>query len=574
MREARINFDEQLTSIAGADRKARLELIDKYDALRKKSGYHAARTWIAQQAKTKESDVVRHLLTIVRDDAARRIIQAALDHGDLDKLEWMESRLTETMIADAIMYCGMDEDSIFISGKTSLERSRLRTKVKQSVNQINLALGATGGKYGYKLCTPYELNQRRRQIEKQEEWARDQWVWSSKLNVTCNLLEVMKNKGFGRMAEVLAIAVGLQEFGDEEGLIPLFYTLTAPPYMHPNPTQSDKNTWDGTSPKKAHQWIHKNHRAAFQILSEEGVLPAGLRTVEGHDDECPHWHCIAWVKPGEQVRFEDVFRNLKDAPSWAIDVGFKCKNMNDEPDNGKAKAKAVHYAFKYILKSIGGFKAGDVVGKNKETGEDILMDKELADAIERQDCWRSKHGIRGYQFFGLPQLKLWRELRKSPNSNPSSDDYEPLKDHRIEEARQAAREGRGRDFIELAGGLNVKQKNRPLASKIIISADREQKSLILLNRITGRDFEQKLHIWKIIDTKTKESIDADACAPRLEVTDDEDDDQDSSSLTVIQKHPRTATPFDDESYFSKEGIIVAQPNAPNLIFWQGDWYPF
>ena len=502
-------FSALLTSIAGADLVERLKLINEHDRIRKHGGgILAGDQWLINEAE-KHNSPLHHVLTVVQDETARRIIQSAIQHNDTKKMKWLESRLHEQMVGAAAQYIGLDEDKIREQAQTPLERRRLRFKVKQSISTINLSVGATGGKNGFALCTPFELAMRETQKKKQAEWAAETYIYCQELQKIASMSDIMKSAGQKRVAEILANAKGLQDFGEKHNLVPVFYTLTAPSRMHPNPTIG-KNSWDGTLPREAQAWIHGKHRSAFQILRDEEIYPAGIRTVEGHADECPHWHCIAWLKAEDQARFEKVFRGV--APSWKNKKGCDIKNMLDEPEDGKSKAKAISYIFKYILKSIGGL------------GEEDEIDGELAESIKRQDCWRAKHGIRGYQTFGLPSLGLWRNLRAAPDA---------INDNLLEKARCAANDGRGCDFIEAAGGLNLKRKERPISVRIEKSEE-TGKYAIFENRLNGFICEQQLKKWEIINDKQRQEIETEL-------------QEKYNSLTVVENHPSEATPHTSES---------------------------
>lgn len=554
---AHSDFMRHLTTICGHDKPARLKIIDQFDAIKITDGYNAAWSWIENEAEQHANDPLVHLLSVVQDEAAKRIIQGAFERDDQLKLRWLRSRINTDMIQTAAAYCGMNEDSIIASAKTPIARRRLRVKVKQSINVINIAVGATG-RDGYAVCTPFELSMRNEQKLNQEIWALETYIWNEESRKIHCMYDVMKAAGKKRVAEILALSKGLQDFGEKLNLAPMFYTLTAPPHMHGNPIKGE-NSWDGeTTPRQAHNWIHGRHRAAFQILRDEGIYPAGIRTVEGHKDETPHWHCVAWVEPKDADRFIEVFRGV--APTWKLKVGCDIRNMLDEPeDPKKKKAKAVSYLFKYILKSIGGLGDDDSIKNELLNTTKIKERDDLLLGIKQQDCWRSKHQIRGFQFFGLPSQKMWRTLRAIPTAP---------KDERLQEAWLAARSGLGLRFIEAAGGLNVKRKERPIDVQIqeYVRPDdaswEDEKTTgryaVYENRLNGFIGEQRLQTWQIIDEEMK-----------LEI-----ENEKTKTLTVKENRPRKIQTTDDEDYFFSEGIIVGQPNAPNLVFWEGDWYPF
>ena len=74
------------------------------------------------------------------------------------------------------------------------------------------------------------------------------------------------------------------------------------------------------------------------------------------------------------------------------------------------------------------------------------------------DAWYSVWAIRRYQFFGIPNLSTWRELRKI-------EDFETNKTPLAASIWRAARRGDGAAFISLNGGLNIKMKDRPVRAE-------------------------------------------------------------------------------------------------------------
>ena len=533
-------FSEHVAAIGGADQAARYAVIDTYDAKRKTVGRAAALEWLEREAK-KYADPVFQVLQSVQDKAARRILERALNSQNESKLKWLRGRLTTEMIGDAAAHVGLTEDKIRAQEVIPLKRRRLRFKVKQSISMINLAVGATGGRYGHELATPFEMSMRQRQKELQEKWAKETWAYHRETQEMICMYDLLKKAGEGRVAEVLTFAKGIQDFGESQGLVPMAYTLTAPPSMHPNPVKG-RNSWDGTSPRQAQAWIHARHRAAYQIMRDEDIYPAGLRTVEGQLDETPHWHCVAWIEPGQERRFEQILRGV--APSWKSEIGANIKNMNDEPEdfdedgNKKRKATAVSYMFKYILKSIGGI------------GDDEKLDYDLAESIKRQECWRAKHGIRGYQDFGMPSKQSWRTFRAVEK---------PPRDRLLNSAWSAVKEGNGESFIKISGGLNLKRMDRPIDARVIketIDKDGEfeiVKYARLTNKLNGVEIEAKLKVWELIDNEQKAFIE--------------------EQLTVIQNPPSNPPPDDADEYFSDENRHVIEPNAPPMVLWNGESYP-
>ena len=79
---------------------ARSDVLDDYDHRRREHGLAAALTWLNNEA-TKHQDPLFHILQSVQDEAARRIIQRALDKDDTKKKAWLTARLTPELVSSA-----------------------------------------------------------------------------------------------------------------------------------------------------------------------------------------------------------------------------------------------------------------------------------------------------------------------------------------------------------------------------------------------------------------------------------------------------------------------------------------
>jgi len=542
---------------------ARSDVLDDYDHRRREHGLAAALTWLNNEA-TKHQDPLFHILQSVQDEAARRIIQRALDKDDTKKKAWLTARLTPELVSSAGAHVGITEDKIREQCQTPLERRRLRLKVKQSVALLNMATGATGGKWGHKVCTPFELAMRERQIELQKEWANETYLYQQESGRLIKMLTILQGAGKRRVAEILALSKGLQDYGEKYGLVPMFYTLTAPGKMHPNPTIG-RNSWDGSTPRMAQAWINKHHRSAYQLLREQDIFPSGIRTVEAQEDGTPHWHCCAWVRKGDEEAFEKALRQV--APSWKKQVGCDVRNMLDDyydkEGNLQPPSKAITYLFKYILKSIGGLDESDKI------------DKELADSIRWQEAWRSTWNIRGYQFFGLPSQQSWRALRSIEKAP---------KDDLAREAWEAASNGQGCRFIEASGGLNVKRKERPLSISIEKETLSYEDDVLVINHIHIENRLNKHHQyidkdqWRLIDKDEMSQILRAQAEPELHDEEEEKRRLIEKLLTLIHNSPsvalRTPLEADTNPDFGEPKVPKAQPCAPPAIYWEGEWYPF
>ena len=208
-----------------------------------------------------------------------------------------------------------------------------------------------------------------------------------------------------RRVAMLACVKGLEARATELGLVSVFLTITCPSRMHARSERSGEQNphYDGTSPGTAQNYLaRKVWNAATRKLKHQGIAPGtayfGLRVVEPHHDETPHWHLLAFVEPRHLEVFLATLRDyaLKDSGNepGAQEVRFKAVRIDP------AKGSAVGYVAKYVSKSID----GHGVGEDIETGNPAS-----ATAARIVVCARLWHW-RQFQFFGVGALTPFREL--------------------------------------------------------------------------------------------------------------------------------------------------------------------
>jgi hypothetical protein len=503
MRGSRAWFEAKLNAIEASGGKiARALAVDKWKSIAWTDTCEAdflGADWLDRIHRLTDAMVV------LKDNAAVAKIKTVLLCGDDAQIIHVDSLLNKKKIRDAIRAQGMDESRIRELSAAMYEspdeprrhhciRRRLRTKVKQAVATLNMTLGVIG-KGGHNHVTPFELTLRNQQ---KVSWMKfGESVTLNRNGEEVSMLAVMKSSSKKKLAEIYALTKGLESYATEAGLSWAFMTLTAPPRMHPNPAVG-KNQWDGTNPDEAHAWIRDAYHRAEARLRKKGVVISGLRVVEPHKDGCPHWHALIFAHANDMATIDATFRQQVE---WETERSLKFVL-------GNGCATAASYCFKYILTTVNSIET--------QSGE-----------VGRIDAWRSTWGIRSFQWFGMPRVQLWRNLRAIKDC-PT--------DALLAGLWRAAHRGDGHAFIGLSGGLNVKSRNRTVASKTTHCG--QMKTISFNIRTTGEcikfDTEkwvsnrnekmeravtsQELKLSLIIQERPKHPHPASALAPRAEVT--------------------------------------------------------
>lgn len=504
------NFSRILDDVGGIDRAARLDLIDRFDALRKASGRVEAFRWLNG---LKDASLLHRVRRVAVDQAAQRAIDGILERNDPREIKRMEARLSEDMIADCARWIGMSEEKIVEQAADLKERRHMRRVFKRSVAMVNIALKVVGGGKGeFQYCTPFETEIRKQQTARLKKWAEERVI--VKKGSRRPLIKLVENQVKHELAELHAFSKGLEKYAKTHGKDWTFWTLTAPGVMHGNPLKG-KNRWDGTSPLKAHRWIAEMWKKVEARARMEGVVISGFRVVEPQQDGTPHWHLLAFADKQDLDTLERLIRSQPGAPSWASYKGAKVVEGKDN------LSKASSYLFKYLKKTLDG---------------------DSSPAAAAADAWRAAWGIRGIQCFGLPPKGLWRafrDLKVCP--------LDPL----LEKCWIAAHAGDGEAFIRLTGGLNIKKKDRPVQYNVSKNEIEMTKTVAVKNEETGKQYFETSPLWTILKSDDLEKINEILLGEKLQ------------KIEVKENHPRGLTPHTPDTE-GLEYLIIDPPPLSNI----------
>lgn len=236
-----------------------------------------------------------------------------------------------------------------------------------------------------------------------------------------------------KLAERLAITKAMELDARHKEMDCLFFTVTCPPEMHPNPKYG-KQSYDGTHIQEATRFLNQKMSASFKELSKKHISREkgdifGFRVIEPHDDGCPHIHCLLFVRRKHlQTILEEIIKafdyiNLftfkrRLRSDFHNKIGLLLKSLLNSSKN-ECKTPSTH--FKLIKK--------DRFRHDKASPSSYLFKYmfEDYDAAIKGDIdsvafgtatWRKFVGARSYSIIGWKGfVSAWRNFRKVPEES-------------------------------------------------------------------------------------------------------------------------------------------------------------
>ncbi|WP_297505131.1 replication endonuclease, partial [Ferrovum sp.] len=253
------------------------------------------------------------------------------------------------------------------------------------------------GRDGEKHSSPEMIAAREGQLSRANDWLSRTTAKTE--HGEFNLLELAAKGKKQRYAETWARLKGMEKLARERKLIPIFYTATAKPHLHPNP-EFGGQAWDGSLPDESVKFLSGAFATLRAGLMKEEVTLVGCRFPESHKDGCAHAHGLLWVHP---LDLSTVLGEIKKIWHWHKKA-FELKFLDGIPDGidipedflpdpdgteDCEKASPSSYCMKYLTKTF-----------NLAPGE-----------TDSHETWLSTWGGRACDWFGLPPTGLWRALR-------------------------------------------------------------------------------------------------------------------------------------------------------------------
>jgi len=216
-----------------------------------------------------------------------------------------------------------------------------------------------------------------------------------------------------RRSELMVRVRGVEDYAQAHGMDAAFVTWTCPSAYHArlSPSGAINPAAGGKTPKEAQAYLSGQWAKARAKLARAGIEVMGLRVAEPHHDGTPHWHLAVFFRPADGQVVRQVMRDYAlqiagDEPG-AARYRFEWKPVD------KARGSVTGYMLAYVTKNIDG--AGMAVDTESGAG--------AVEGAERAIAWARTWGIRQFQFFGVPGVGPWRELRRIKELGPKQLDF-------------------------------------------------------------------------------------------------------------------------------------------------------
>ena len=213
------------------------------------------------------------------------------------KVAWAERLLKQTIAGDnAASQFSRVSDARFWRRAIRVQLMREREHFFLHLRLIH--------KGGENYVSDLQLLVRFDQLRRQTKWLHEtvlvpQFLDPSDCQKNLMTLADVASTAQSRFAKLYTFVKAMDAISIEQKLATALLTLTLEPEWHPNPGNG-KNSWNGASPREAHNSIGKRWQSVLRDLDALGVGVSGLRVVEPHKDGCPHWHLWMLYQPAAQ----------------------------------------------------------------------------------------------------------------------------------------------------------------------------------------------------------------------------------------------------------------------------------
>lgn len=211
---------------------------------------------------------------------------------------------------------------------------KLRVIAANVAELASYYLGLTGAATS-KYCSQFNVRRHKWRKEKSLAFLKAKKITNGIKTITLDKLASTPKK---KSSELYVVAKGLEDMAKSKEHVWLFATMTCPPRMHPNPTRG-ANSWDGTSPIQAAQWLQKNWTRVRAMLHKSGIRIYGIWSKEPHLDGCPHMHALIYCESRHVPEVQRCLRYHCDR----TDKGYRCTAKDDLSSLTKAEKELYNY---------------------------------------------------------------------------------------------------------------------------------------------------------------------------------------------------------------------------------------
>ncbi|EPE3099156.1 replication endonuclease [Escherichia coli] len=337
----------------------------------------------------------------------------------------------------------------------------LRVVRDQRVNEVCRMLGILNRTTPY--ISDWHLALFESRKDKVTRWLKNNGVFDFSGELLCTLEDAHNStvsNPVNRVAELCVRGKAVCELAEDFGLQGFFVVLTTPSRFHPTTSYRAGGRWCSRqnpnwlaagcpTVKDSHQWLNRVWQNIQRKLNKAGIQLPGIRTVEPHADGTVHWNFLFYCQPYDAEAVLNIFRDeaLADNPDEPGAQDHRIKIKEIDPEKG-----GFRYIVKYITKM-----AGHADAKGTGHLDDIHSSRSFSDAVNRVACWQKTARLRLFQFFGLPSVTAYRQLRRF--RIPFSPDDIAMKKitaeqvQQLEEIRLSCDAGDFRTYILLNGGF-------------------------------------------------------------------------------------------------------------------------
>ncbi|EBF0867824.1 replication endonuclease [Salmonella enterica] len=264
-----------------------------------------------------------------------------------------------------------------------------------------------------------------------------------------------------RRHEMMANMKGLELIALERGDVAVFVTVTCPSAWHATTEDGHPNPkWNGSTIRDSSDYlVYRFFAAVRKKLNRKKLRWYGVRVAEPHHDGTVHWHMMIFTRPEDRETIVNEMRDIairEDRDELGDDITPRFKHEIITPDKGTPTG----YIATYIGKNLD---KGAVKGNDPKTGRPLVDDESglpMTESVERAVGWAGLHGVRQFQFFGIPSRQVWRELRRlACQMARTPDGPQKLKDPAMDDVLVAADAGCFASYITKQGGVLIPRKD-------------------------------------------------------------------------------------------------------------------